>query len=853
MTAGLTGRIAGFCALLATGTVLAESVPARAVSPTNAPVKSSTNTLAALVSPPPLELPAKPSIPDREAISDEAASQLKGLCSLAEFHALPEIDRHVYSFDVWPSEKDELGGIACLFRFHLGSRGVPSQGITFAPSGGGPGGPHSLVRVKDVAAARSNLAGFGNLSWSGVARHVFTFTRPVLAFGVVLKSSGDLELRKFYWPSAKENGYPVSYTLTDGSVVQLGAREVRGALLKGGTNAFVGVIDRSGRGIVSVTYTIRGLAGNKTQTISMSDWAFATAATPATAPVINLRSRCDFADTNGIAGTPAPTPAGLMSLADFRFIAGTHRYVYSFDTWPEARGVSKTGVLEFPFDLKGKGAVGQPVTVAVSNSAQDAQPAPVRQTGSDGLAYRVLGGLGDIGRGGWSEQTFRFKKPVWAFGVTYRSPADVALAYGSGKPGAAPVSYTLSDGTVVNVGSQGVPAGVASATGKTFVGVMDDTDKGIASVTFRVKGTANGPQSLTIEDLAFALAGPPPGEWTLTMHDEFDMDKLNPANWTPGYTFKEVINSELQGYVPENISVSNGICTIKVELRDCRNTDRNGKTGATQKFASGAFTSFDRFTQTYGYFEARVKMTKAPGPGTWPAFWMLPDRGRDYPEPTRRAYLTKDYGRGIEIDIFEFMPWWKTLEGRFYTHVGCIWSYGKVTEQDPAPHGHGGYALANDGWGPEELTYPDADTRFHTYGLYWSPERLIFYLDSKPVFRVKDPKHVPDVPHYFLFNVALSGNGWGKSPDKKHPAYQQIVDGMPNRMEIDYFRAYSGVLEEAVPASPTDLPTIRHTYTPPPKGGAVQKPAPVSEPAAPATNGVPPAPANSEIKSAPTG
>jgi len=793
----------------------------------------------------PVDLSGRHDLPSAETVRDDAAAQLKGLCSLADFCALPEVDRHVYAFDVWPGEKENLGGSAATFNFHLGPEKAMSLGLGFLPSGGGPGGSHMLARANDGASSRKILSGFGNLDWSGVSQHAFTFNKPVKAFGVVLKSSGDFELRKFYWPAAHDrNGYPVSYTLSDGSVVQLGTNELRGAQLSGGTNTFIGVIDRSGRGIVSVAYTIRGLAGNKAQSICLCDWVFATMPRPARAAVIALRSACDFDDPQEIVAAPAV--AGLASLADFRFIARSHRFVYNFDTWPQTS--SSPEAQAFCFDLTGKGTTGQTVTVTARCAGRDVKPAQATVRDQDGLAYHVLGGLGDIGKGVAAEQTLTFQKPVWGCGITYRATRDLQL----GGVGAAAVSYTLADGTMVQAGAAG---GMIAGHAKPFVGVIDQTDKGIASITFRVQGTADAPQPVTIEDLAFALAGPPPGTWTMTMHDEFEGNKLNPAFWTAGYTFPDVINNELQGYVPENVTVSNGICTIKVERRDCVNTDRTGRKGAAQKFASGAFTSFDKFAQTYGYFEARVKMTKAPGAGTWPAFWMLPDRGRDFPEPLRRSYGTKDYGRGIEIDIFEFMPWWKTLEGRFYCHVGCIWSYGKVTDKDPAPHGYGSYALDNDGWGPAELTYPEADTQFHTYGLYWSPERLIYYLDGKPVFRVKDARHVPDVPHYFLFNVALSGNGWGKSPDKKHPSYQQIVDDMPNRMEIDYFRVYAGVLDEAVPPAPTDLPTARRTYTPPPKNAPAPTPAPALIPA-PATpplvtpaDGVPHAPANSQITS----
>jgi hypothetical protein len=821
--------------LTATVVLLSTLTPAWSGSEPAAAVK----TRSRFAPTPLIDVSGKSDFPDPAAVNDEAAAQLPGLCSLQEFRDLPAGDRHVYSFDPWPGQSDALGEKDYTFNLKLGQTGVTHQKVAFAATGGGPGGSHDLIRVK-TGEGQYSLRGLGNLDWNGTTEHRFVFDKPVVAFGVVLNSSADMDLRKFYWPAAKDrNGYPISYTLADGSVINLGTREVRGALLKGGSDAFLGVMDRSGCGIISISYTLKGLAGNKAQSLGMKSWAIATMPKPAVAPVINLRSSCDFYNPEDIAPSPGQAVPGLTSLDAFRFIVGNHRYVYHCDTWPSAKTAVAGGTGEFAFDLKGKGAVGQKLTFTATNSGKDVRLTQTTLTDAVSMPYQVLGGLGNVGQGAWAEHTFKFTKPVWAFGVAYRSPKDLSLAGSSGYP----VSYTLSDGTVVNVGDKGGVGGVIAAGTKTFVGVTDKTDKGISSVTVRLQGDAKAAQAVYVEDIAFALAGPPPGNWQLTLDEQFDGNQLNPKLWTTGYTYPDVINNELQGYVPENVTVADGLCTIKVEQRNCVNTDRTGRKGAAQKFASGAFTSFDKFTQTYGYFEARLKMPHARGAGIWPAFWMLPDRGKAYPQKIRTSYMTKDYGRGMEIDLFEFMPWWKRPDGTFPIHVGCIWNYGPVTEKNPAPHGYGSYALGNDGWGPEEMDFPALDDEFHTYGLYWSPERLIYYLDGKPIFRVKDPQHVPDVPHYFLFNVAMSGNGWGKSVDKKHPTTEQIVEDLPNAMQIDYFRAYSGTLEEPIPAAPTDIPGPVTKYKPPVEDPASPPPTAVTPPPAPAGE-VPPPPAN---------
>jgi beta-glucanase (GH16 family) len=481
-------------------------------------------------------------------------------------------------------------------------------------------------------------------------------------------------------------------------------------------------------------------------------------------------------------------------------------------------------------DLDGNGKQVEAVTVTAGNTAGTATLSKATLKDSEALAYHALACEG-VSDGG--ELTLSFTKPVWSAGVTFRSGRALDLR---GSATAPAITYTLSDGSTVNVAASGASAGHIQPDQRTFVGVIDQSGKGIKSITFRVNAAPGDKTPLYIDDIAFAIAGPPPGDWKMTLNDNFDGDKLNPDIWSTGYKFVDVINNELQAYVPENVTVGNGVCTIKVEHRAARNTDRFGHEGQAQHFASGAFTSVDKWTQTYGYFEARIKMPKARGAGVWPAFWLLPDRGKGIDPKYRYSYMTKDYGRGMEIDIFEFMPRWKQRDGRFPLHVGCIWSYGPVTAKDPAPHGYGGYAKDNDGWGPKELTFPNLDGEYHTYGLYWSKDRLIYYVDSKPIFRVHDPEHVPNVPFYFLFNVAVHQNGWGKSPDKTNPTMKDIITDMPNAMEIDYFRAYSGTLREDVPARTTS--TTQSVVGAEPPGPPATDSGPGDAPAAPVNVGI---------------
>jgi len=745
----------------------------------------------------PLDLSASHDFAAPQNIAADAVAALPGLCTLAEFRALPQADQYVYSFETWPGEKDSLGVNSYAFRFHLASAGVTDEKITLT-SDGAFAPTHILTRSNGGDAGTHVLSGLGNIGWSSTQAHIFKFERPVRAFALVYRSPEDFTLNDFHWPGAGDNGCPVSYTLTDGTVVNIGERGVASGKLKAATNTFVGVIDQSGKGIVSLAFHVKG-TGKGDQSITAGDLAFVTMPQPAVADVANLRSSHDFIKVDGITNAPAHALEGIASLADFRFIAGTQRFVYDFTTWPKPTADLGGNSFAFQFDVKGKGEVAQKITVTASDAGNTAKLRKTLLTNDDGSTTAVLDGLGDAGKsaGGWVEQTFTFAKPVWSFGVVYRSPGDLNLA----KNAEVPVSYTLADGSVCTVdaatklgGDMSIPAGVIAANTPTFVGVQDDSGKGITSVTFRLQGTADK-QAAYIENLAFALPGLPPGDWKLTWSDEFPGKQLDTTKWVTGYRFVDVINHELQAYVPENVIVNNGVCTIKVEKRQADNTDQYGNTRQTQQYASGAITTYGKFAQKYGYFEARVKMTS--GAGTWPAFWLLPDRGADITNLDHRVGTgDAGFGFGSEIDIFEFMPFWKNTDGLFLSHSGTIWSYGKVTPKDPAPHAYGSYALDNNGHGPQMLRYPHADTQFHTYGLYWAADHLIFYVDSKPVYYVTDAKHICAVPEYILLNCALSTNGWGMGPDKKDPTIDQIDDGMPSAMQIQYVRVYSGTLEE---------------------------------------------------------
>lgn len=279
---------------------------------------------------------------------------------------------------------------------------------------------------------------------------------------------------------------------------------------------------------------------------------------------------------------------------------------------------------------------------------------------------------------------------------------------------------------------------------------------------------------LTMVFLALPGACPPawgqsiPGQWQLTFSDEFDGRKLDPQKWRSGYHFNAVINKEKQHYVPENLILDgSGLLKFKAEKRTVKAPPMTFK----QSYASGAIETWDRFAQTYGLFEARIKMPSAKG--LWAAFWLMPDRGGDLNAEKRMS----TFDGGMEFDIAEYLPVW----GDFY-HTAMLWDgYG------PRKRGRSG---GGDRHSPRHEV-PGISKDFHTYSLYWEEGRAMFFVDGRLVDGWKDER-VASVPMHVILCLAVGGQ-W---PENYGPVDDRAL---PDAMEVDWVRVYSGKIDPDFP------------------------------------------------------
>lgn len=264
--------------------------------------------------------------------------------------------------------------------------------------------------------------------------------------------------------------------------------------------------------------------------------------------------------------------------------------------------------------------------------------------------------------------------------------------------------------------------------------------------------------------------------YKLIWHDEFDGDALNMDNWSYQTGTRDNYggnqgpadwgNNEEQYYSEDNITVKDGVMTVTAKKE-------SEKVGG-KWYTSGRITSRGKFDFTFGYIEAKIKAPR--GDGMWPAFWMLP-------QPPSADSSHNEYGgwaRNGEIDIME-------IKGRLPDRYGAALHFGD-------------YYPKNDSAGSTvELETPVDE--WHTYGLEWTADRIVWYADGKAAHTIKasrwwtaavspselNPAAPFDKPFYVLFNLAVGGkyDGGIKPPDSFTSA----------AMTVDYVRVYQPIVK----------------------------------------------------------
>lgn len=172
---------------------------------------------------------------------------------------------------------------------------------------------------------------------------------------------------------------------------------------------------------------------------------------------------------------------------------------------------------------------------------------------------------------------------------------------------------------------------------------------------------------------------------------------------------------------------------------------------STQPFTSARLDTRGTLEQTYGKFEARIKLPQG-GQGIWPAFWLLGANIEEAGWP----------GCG-EVDILE----WRGSEPT------------RILSSLHGPNYFGSGAFNN----PYKLPSGSFADDFHTFTFEWTPDATRWLLDGKPYFIVTADsmarggrRWVFDHPFYLILNLAVGGVFDGDPPPSTRFPQQMLVD-----------------------------------------------------------------------------
>ena len=244
-------------------------------------------------------------------------------------------------------------------------------------------------------------------------------------------------------------------------------------------------------------------------------------------------------------------------------------------------------------------------------------------------------------------------------------------------------------------------------------------------------------------------------------------------------------------YCPENVKVSGGYLSISCSKQPITAPVCGGG-GKRVNYRVGEVNTKNKFHQTYGWFEARIKFPKARS--LIPAFWLMPAPGTSMID--QEGPRT---GSGAEVNIVEHHTHWM---GGSVAH--SLW--------------WGGYGANLQGGGIGTIFSPiyNADG-WHTYALNWEPGLLEFYVDGVKT-QTYTGEGIPFGDEFLILSMAAGT--WG----------QPLVDSeLPSAMLVDYVKVYKkvpGSISQSEPQPQTEPQPEPEPQQEPPVESKLKKRAP---------------------------
>lgn len=217
--------------------------------------------------------------------------------------------------------------------------------------------------------------------------------------------------------------------------------------------------------------------------------------------------------------------------------------------------------------------------------------------------------------------------------------------------------------------------------------------------------------------------GPVPEEDSRDIIFKDDFDSFDTKVWTKEVHEAGWTNQELQIYDAAHVSVGkDGDKSVLILT-----AERKGN-----KIYSGRVNTKGKKSFKYRKIEASIKLPRTAN-GLWPAFWMMGDNDKEWPQCG-------------EIDIMEMGEQSGIASGTSEKQVNVAIHYGESVSTHEQK-----YYKAN-------VSHSLQDGKYHTYTLDWDENKLAIFIDNVMFysFDIRNNKYFHD-DFFILFNLAVGG------------------------------------------------------------------------------------------------
>ena len=214
--------------------------------------------------------------------------------------------------------------------------------------------------------------------------------------------------------------------------------------------------------------------------------------------------------------------------------------------------------------------------------------------------------------------------------------------------------------------------------------------------------------------------------YRLVFEDEFDGDELDTDAWV-----YRANGSRRGGYnAPDQVKVKDGNLYITAQYRG----ENDLPADASANYGEGWYVGMIMLREKYkqGYFE--IKCICNDSPGFWSAFWIQADHPYDA--------LSRGGVGGAELDIFESLNY-----GARFKHNSVTQTVHCCRESTVPP--------ALDSCNLGSFKGNDIYHTYNTYGLKWTEEEYIFYINGVETARCAWADGVSEVEEYVIVSLEI--------------------------------------------------------------------------------------------------